>query len=151
MAGFEYISQAEATEVVKGPKPPKDFSYHFSRVTAARKESSVKGFYKYFLIPGIVQLAGGRFFYSSCCALDFSSYSNAPTCGIPQNNDAKNHSQVFQMQDSSHMTRSKLKSHGQNVSSLLLIIQMTQAKLDLPKDSPPPLSKRVKTPQHLHT
>jgi hypothetical protein len=43
-----------------GPKPPLDFSHHFSRVTKARKESSIKEFYKYFLIPGIGNLAGGK-------------------------------------------------------------------------------------------
>jgi hypothetical protein len=60
MADFEYINQADAMEL-KGPKPPKDFSYHYSRVTAARKESSVKAFYKYFMIPGIGNLAGGMY------------------------------------------------------------------------------------------
>lgn len=58
MADFEYVTRADATEL-KGPKPPLDFSYHYSRVTAARKESSVKSFYKYFQIPGIGNLAGG--------------------------------------------------------------------------------------------
>jgi hypothetical protein len=42
-----------------GPKPPLDFSYHFSRVTKARQESKIKEFYKYFMIPGIGNLAGG--------------------------------------------------------------------------------------------
>lgn len=79
-ADFEYVSQAEATEVVRGPKPPKDFSYHFSRVTAARKESSVKDFYKYFLIPGIVQLAGGEFFGPFCYALNFYRSSARRCC-----------------------------------------------------------------------
>jgi hypothetical protein len=60
MADFEYVNHADTTET-KGPKPPLDFSYHFSRVTAARKESSVKSFYKYFQIPGIGNLAGGMF------------------------------------------------------------------------------------------
>ncbi|KAE9364594.1 PLP-dependent transferase [Stipitochalara longipes BDJ] len=58
MADFEYVKRAAAM-ASKGPKPPKDFSYHYSRVTAARKESSVKSFYKYFQIPGIGNLAGG--------------------------------------------------------------------------------------------
>lgn len=43
-----------------GPKPPLDFSYHFSRVTKAREESKIKEFYKYFMIPGIGNLAGGK-------------------------------------------------------------------------------------------
>lgn len=59
MADFEYVNRGDATEEMKGPKPPLDFSYHFSRVTKNRKESSVKQFYKYFQIPGIANLAGG--------------------------------------------------------------------------------------------
>jgi hypothetical protein len=43
-----------------GPKPPLDLSHHFSRVTKARQESKIKEFYKYFLIPGIGNLAGGK-------------------------------------------------------------------------------------------
>ncbi|KAI9783383.1 MAG: hypothetical protein M1839_003918 [Geoglossum umbratile] len=39
--------------------PPLDLSHHFSRTSKARKESSVKDFYKYFAIPGIANLAGG--------------------------------------------------------------------------------------------
>ncbi|KAF2626684.1 PLP-dependent transferase [Macroventuria anomochaeta] len=38
---------------------PIDLSHHLSRSTKARKASSVKGFYKYFSLPGIAQLAGG--------------------------------------------------------------------------------------------
>jgi site-specific recombinase XerD len=65
MAAFEYVSQVDATEV-KGPKPPLDLSYHFSRITAARRESTIKSFYKYFQIPGIGNLAGGKFDPISC-------------------------------------------------------------------------------------
>ncbi len=61
MTDFEYVSQVEAIGSNIGPKPPLDLSHHFSRVTAARKASSVKRFYKYFQIPGIAQLAGGKF------------------------------------------------------------------------------------------
>jgi len=43
-----------------GPKPPLDLSHHFSRVTKARQDSKIKEFYKYFLIPGIGNLAGGN-------------------------------------------------------------------------------------------
>jgi len=39
--------------------PPTDISHHFSRVTKNREASKVKDFYKYFLIPGIQNLAGG--------------------------------------------------------------------------------------------
>lgn len=38
---------------------PVDLSHHFSDTTLNRKASSVKDFYKYFLIPGIGNLAGG--------------------------------------------------------------------------------------------
>ncbi|KAG9236716.1 pyridoxal phosphate-dependent transferase [Amylocarpus encephaloides] len=59
MATFEYISAREATPSSTLPNPPLDFSYHFSRVTKQRQESSVKKLYKYFQIPGIGNLAGG--------------------------------------------------------------------------------------------
>ncbi|TVY51850.1 Aromatic amino acid aminotransferase [Lachnellula cervina] len=59
MADFDYVSRLDATEPMKGPKPPLDLSHHFSRVTAARQESKIKEFYKYFQIPGIGNLAGG--------------------------------------------------------------------------------------------
>jgi hypothetical protein len=61
MADFQYVSRADATPVNAGPKPPLDFSHHYSRVTAARQESKIKQFYKYFQIPGMGNLAGGRF------------------------------------------------------------------------------------------
>jgi hypothetical protein len=62
MAEFEYMIKSEADATLQtGPKPPLDFSYHFSRVTAARVGSNVKEFYKYFRIPGIENLAGGKF------------------------------------------------------------------------------------------
>lgn len=59
MADFEYVSQEATSPASAGPKPPLDLSYHFSRVTAAREESKLKQFYKYFQIPGIGNLAGG--------------------------------------------------------------------------------------------
>lgn len=39
--------------------PPKDLLHHLSRNARSRQVSAVKRFYKYFLIPGIGQLAGG--------------------------------------------------------------------------------------------
>ena len=39
--------------------PPKDLSHHLSRATKSRGASAMKAFYKYFMIPGIGQLAGG--------------------------------------------------------------------------------------------
>lgn len=60
MFGSIYASEpvSKASEPVELKKPI-DLSHHFSRVTKARKESSIKEFYKYFLIPGIGNLAGG--------------------------------------------------------------------------------------------
>ncbi|TAQ86436.1 hypothetical protein B7494_g5240 [Chlorociboria aeruginascens] len=59
MADFEVISRSNATLVGTGLKPPRDLSHHYSKVTAARQASSMKDFYKFFLIPGIGNLAGG--------------------------------------------------------------------------------------------
>ena len=42
----------------KRPEPI-DLSHHYSKATRNRVESSIKGFYKYFAIPGIGNLAGG--------------------------------------------------------------------------------------------
>lgn len=41
--------------------PPLDLSHHFSYTTKRRAPSAVKDFYKYFSIPGIANLAGGKF------------------------------------------------------------------------------------------
>jgi len=60
MADFEFVSQGDALPLSSGPKAPLDLSHYFSRVTAARQASSMKAFYKYFAIPGIGNLAGGR-------------------------------------------------------------------------------------------
>ena len=60
MADFEYVSQGDAEPLSSGSRAPLDLSHYFSRVTAARQASSIKSFYKYFLIPGIGNLAGGR-------------------------------------------------------------------------------------------
>ena len=60
MADFDYVSRVDAAEPKKGPRPPLDLRHHLSRVTAARMESKIKEFYKYFQIPGIGNLAGGE-------------------------------------------------------------------------------------------
>jgi hypothetical protein len=44
----------------KSGQPPVDLSHHYSRVTKNRVASPIKDAYKYFLIPGIGNLAGGR-------------------------------------------------------------------------------------------
>jgi hypothetical protein len=53
-----------------GVAPPLDLSHHLSAVTKRRAQSKIKKFYKYFQIPGIGQLAGGRhysFFTEKLC------------------------------------------------------------------------------------
>lgn len=60
MADFNYISPDDLVQAEFAPKPALDLSHHFSRVTLARQESSIKKFYKYFQIPGIANLAGGK-------------------------------------------------------------------------------------------
>ncbi len=125
MADFEYVRPAE----MKGPKPPLDFSYHYSRVTAARKESNVKSFYKYFQIPGIGNLAGGMF-------------GNRPRHIRIDNlkrirlypeikSNADYSAQDFQMQVYFHSTHSKPKPHNRNDGNLLPTIQTIQAKTSL--------------------
>jgi hypothetical protein len=59
MATPVYVPVPAAADEGVALKAPLDLSHHFSRVTKARKESSIKEFYKYFMIPGIGQLAGG--------------------------------------------------------------------------------------------
>jgi hypothetical protein len=54
------LSAQDSDRKPQGPQPPLDLSHHFSYVTIARKESSMKKFYKYFMIPGIGNLAGGE-------------------------------------------------------------------------------------------
>jgi hypothetical protein len=43
---------------------PLDLSHHFSEVTKNRKASETKRFYKYYSIPGMINLAGGAWFIS---------------------------------------------------------------------------------------
>jgi hypothetical protein len=52
-------TQAESSGV-KELNPPLDLTHHFSRVTKNRLPSKIKDFYKYFIIPGIGNLAGGE-------------------------------------------------------------------------------------------
>ena len=49
------------SSAIKDTRPaPVDLSHHYSRVTKNRAASSIKQFYKFFAIPGIGNLAGGR-------------------------------------------------------------------------------------------
>lgn len=45
--------------------PPHDLSHHFSRTTNNREASAIKKFYRFFEIPGIGNLAGGKLFLFS--------------------------------------------------------------------------------------
>jgi hypothetical protein len=50
------MDKQTSTEV----KPPVDLSHHFSRNSKSFIPNPMKGFYKYFQIPGIGNLAGGK-------------------------------------------------------------------------------------------
>jgi hypothetical protein len=78
-------------EKPKGLQLPLDFSHHFSRVTKARQQSSIKDFYKFFQIPGIANLAGGK-------SQSRKSYRRV---------NADSHSQDSPMPRSSHTIHSK--------------------------------------------
>ncbi|KAG9245936.1 pyridoxal phosphate-dependent transferase [Calycina marina] len=58
MADFEHAYQG-GTAPSFAAMEPLDFSHYYSRTTVARQASSMKDFYKYFMIPGIGNLAGG--------------------------------------------------------------------------------------------
>lgn len=47
--------------------PPLDLTHHYSDITKRRVPSAIKGFYKYFTIPGIGNLAGGIFARHGLC------------------------------------------------------------------------------------
>jgi site-specific recombinase XerD len=55
------MNMAELRQLTSDLPEPKDLSHHLSRSTRNRTASSVKKFYKYFAIPGIGQLGGGKY------------------------------------------------------------------------------------------
>jgi len=57
MAGTHNIIPHEARMTAKSPL---DLSHHLSRTAKAREASAIKRFYKFFQIPGIGNLAGGK-------------------------------------------------------------------------------------------
>ena len=59
--------------------PPLDLSHHFSRVTQKRHASAIKAFYKYFAIPGIGNLAGGRLILLSPILFHSHNFQAYPT------------------------------------------------------------------------
>lgn len=49
------------TETLASALPePKDLSHHYSEVTKNRQPSAIKEYYKFFKIPNIGNLAGGK-------------------------------------------------------------------------------------------
>ncbi|CAI6299116.1 unnamed protein product [Periconia digitata] len=53
-----HLYNGDDNDAISFPDPV-DLSHHLSRSTRARQASAIKGFYKYFAIPGISQIAGG--------------------------------------------------------------------------------------------
>jgi len=54
------MEQTGASAASSELKPPKDFSHLLSEISKARKPSGIKQFYKFFRIPGVGNLAGGK-------------------------------------------------------------------------------------------
>lgn len=64
------VTMAKLTEPANLALPmPKDLSHHFSEVTKNRQPSAIKEYYKFFKIPGIGNLAGGKRHKPSFCLL----------------------------------------------------------------------------------
>lgn len=57
---MDTLAAASSIDAAYEPLPPIDLSHHYSNITKNRNASSVKGFYKYFKIPHIGNLAGGQ-------------------------------------------------------------------------------------------
>lgn len=57
---MESSSTAPAAAMASGKPAPKDLSHYLSLTAAARKPSAMKQYYKYFQIPGIGNLSGGK-------------------------------------------------------------------------------------------
>lgn len=55
-----FTAAAGSVEMASDKPVPKDFSHYFSVTTAGRKPSAMKQYYKFFQIPGIGNLAGGK-------------------------------------------------------------------------------------------
>jgi hypothetical protein len=58
-AAENHEQQRHSDEEARKPEPL-DFSHYYSVTAAHRSPSSLKQYYKFFQIPGIGQLAGGR-------------------------------------------------------------------------------------------
>lgn len=58
---MELGSTTAAGPAAMAVKPkPKDFSHYYSVTTAHRVPSAMKAYYKFFQIPGVGNLAGGK-------------------------------------------------------------------------------------------
>jgi hypothetical protein len=85
---MESSSATAAGSAGMASKPkPKDFSHYYSVTTAHRIPSAMKAYYKFFQIPGIGNLAGGKHFPSSTESPLDTSYKVASatlssTCAI---------------------------------------------------------------------
>lgn len=76
---MESSSAAAAGSAAMASKPkPKDFSHYYSVTTAHRVPSAMKAYYKFFQIPGIGNLAGGKQFTHFTRPLDIDIRSGAP-------------------------------------------------------------------------
>ncbi|KAL3422954.1 aromatic amino acid aminotransferase [Phlyctema vagabunda] len=128
MADFEYVTKASVNSLSDDPQPPADLSHHFSRVTKSRVESSIKEFYKYFLIPGIGQLAGGLpnaalFPYDTLEAQIAQPERFKPTPNDPNASKALKDSKKPSPSSSSHITV----PHTANIADPLRKIDVTTA------------------------
>lgn len=55
----KHVENVQRSSIMTAVTPPVDLSHFYSYTASNRKPSSVKEFYKYFLIPGIANFAGG--------------------------------------------------------------------------------------------
>jgi hypothetical protein len=58
-----------STRDANGDRKPTDLTRHYNAVTRARKPSAMKGLYKYFMVPGMSNIAGGALSFISCAPL----------------------------------------------------------------------------------
>lgn len=64
---MESSSTATATGMASGKPLPKDLSHYLSVTAAARKPNAMKQYYRFFLIPGVGNLSGGKFWTDETC------------------------------------------------------------------------------------
>ncbi|KAF2754660.1 aromatic amino acid aminotransferas-like protein [Pseudovirgaria hyperparasitica] len=108
---------------------PVDLSHHLSEVTKSRKPSDIKAFYKYFLIPGIGQLAGGL------PSPDYFPFDTLEARTAPQNRWTPSHRDPITVGDPSANIATQLQK--------ACITRPSNSRLVVPKDSgaPSPTSR----------